>query len=119
MEPTYPSSGFLFHSPLLLKLTELKRGDIVTVRYGSHRVMLLKRVIAFEGETIEFRKGVCYIDGIELKEDYVQKPCRWNLPPKIVQKGHVYVLGDNRSMDPESHVFGQVKLELLQGKALW
>lgn len=119
MEPTYPTTGLLFHSPLLLKMSELKRGDVVTIRYGNHRVMLLKRVIAFEGELVEFRDGVCYVDGIEQQETYIHKPCHWNLSPRIVQKGYIYVVGDNRSMNSDEHIFGQVKQDLLQGKALW
>ena len=119
MEPSYPSTGLLFFSPLLLKITPLERGDVVTIRYGSQRVMLLKRVVAFAGEQVEFRHGVCYVNGTAMTEDYVKNPCTWNLPPKIVKEGCIYVVGDNRAMPWEEHVSGQVKTDLLQGKALW
>ena len=119
MEPTYHNFTMLFYSPLALKATALKRGDVVTVRYGSDRMLLLKRVLAFEGELVEFRNGTLYINGILQEEPYVKYPCSWTIRPLIVQKGKVYVAGDNRSMPAEQHVFGQVDYDLLRGKALW
>ena len=119
MEPTYHNFTMLFYSPLVLKATALKRGDVVTVRYGSDRMLLLKRVLAFEGELVEFRNGTLYINGILQEEPYVKYPCSWTIRPLIVQKGKVYVAGDNRSMPAEQHVFGQVDYDLLRGKALW
>ena len=62
MEPTYPRRGvnavarwrFWFRGP--------RRGEVVVLRWRG-RTTLLKRVLAFAGETVEFRDGVCYVDG--------------------------------------------------------
>lgn len=119
MEPTYPSRGFVFCFTPAYWFSEPKRGDIMILRYAGHKVMLLKRLIAFEGETVEFRNGVCYINGVPLSEPYVKKNSNWNLPPRQVSKGHIYVMGDNRSMPIEQHMGGEISKNRIQGKPLW
>jgi signal peptidase I len=81
--------------------------------------MLLKRVVALEGERVEFRQGKLFIDEREIEEPYVQYPCRWNLSPRQVEKDHVYVVGDNRNMPIENHLFGQVSMKRIVGVPLW
>jgi signal peptidase I len=81
--------------------------------------MLLKRVVALEGEQVEFREGVLFVDSEEVPERYVVYPCNWNLPARKVEKGCVYVVGDNRNMPIEQHVLGQVEVKRVVGKPLW
>jgi signal peptidase I len=81
--------------------------------------MLLKRIVALEGERIEFRDGKLLIDGKEMEEPYVRYPFQWNLPPRQVEKGNVYVVGDNRKMPMETHLFGQTSIERIMGVPLW
>ena len=70
--------------------------------------MILKRIIAFSGESVEFRKGILYINGQETSEAYVKHKADWNLSKRIVDKGKVYVIGDNRGVPMQQHKFGQV-----------
>lgn len=58
--------------------------------------MLLKRVVALEGEEVSFRQGKLLVNGKELEEPYLRHPCEWDLPPRKVEKDSVYVVGDNR-----------------------
>ena len=119
MEPAYHDGGFNFiFSPYGI-ISEYKRHDVVGVRLAGKSVMLLKRIVALEGETVEFRKGKLYVDGEAVKEDYIKFPCDWELAPRKVEKGKVYVVGDNRDMDMKNHVFGQSDLERIVGVPLW
>jgi signal peptidase I len=119
MEPTYSSKGFNFCWTLAYAFSKPKAGDIVVVRYGGTSTMLLKRVVATEGQSVEFRKGRLLVDGREVEEPYVKGPCDWELEPRPVSKGHIYVIGDNRSMPIERHRFGEVSLKKVEGAPLW
>ena len=119
MMPTYSSHGFNFCNRLAYRWTKPKRGDIVILRYGGTHWMLLKRIIAFAGETVAFEKGVCVVDGKPLDEPYVRLGCDWDLPPRKIGPGHVYVMGDNRSVPAEAHVGGEIAVARIVGRPLW
>ncbi len=106
MEPNYGNGGFNFCWRLSTLFSKPERFDVVAVRLAGSRVMLLKRVVALEGERIEFRDGRLLIDGKEMDEPHVRYRFHWNLPPRQVEKGNVYVVGDNRNMPMETHHFG-------------
>jgi signal peptidase I len=119
MEPTYHNGGINFCWRLQYLFSEPQRGNIVLVRLAGSRVMLLKRVVAVEGEEVAFHNGKLIVDGAEIDEPYVKNPCDWELSPRQVAQGNVYVVGDNRREPLERHYFGQVSLERIVGGALW
>ena len=119
MEPTYAAHGFNVCVLTAYRSHPPTRGDVVALKYGGTRYMLLKRVLAFEGETVAFSNGVCVVNGQSLDEPYVVKNSDWNVPPRTVQSGHVYVMGDNRSVPFENHVGGEISLARVAGKVLW
>ncbi len=81
--------------------------------------MLLKRVVALEGERVEFRDGRLFVNGSEMDEPYVNYPSDWNLPPRVVGRNSVYVVGDNRNVPMEGHLFGQTSIHRIIGGPLW
>ena len=119
MEPTYHDGTINFLWKWRFAFSKPKRYDVVALRFAGNRVMLLKRVIAMEAETVEFRDGKLYVDGKEMEEPYVRFPCNWNLPPRLVEKDCVYVVGDNREMPIEDHHFGQASMRRILGVPLW
>jgi signal peptidase I len=119
MEPTYRNGGINLCCTLRYIRSKPKRPDVVGVRFAGRRVMLLKRVVAVEDETVEFRNGALLVDGKEIGEPYLRFPSDWNLPPRQVEKGHVYVIGDNRGMPIANHVFGQTSIDRIIGGPLW
>jgi signal peptidase I len=119
MEPTYSSRGFNFGNLLAYRSHPPRRGDVVLLRYGGERWYLLKRVIAFAGETVEFINGVCLVDGQAIDEPYVKLNAGWTVPPRKVSPGHVYVMGDNRSVPFEAHVGGEIAVSRIAGRPLW
>ncbi len=118
MEPTYQNGSFAFCWRLQYLFTPPQRSDIVTVRFSGRRVMLLKRIIALPGDTVEFREGVLYRNGKVIEEPYVRHRSSWNLAPRIVEQGRVYVVGDNRGTAIERHRFGQVTIDRIVGGVL-
>ena len=119
MEPTYRNGEVNFCWRLRYIRSEPERFDVVMVRFAGNRVMLLKRIVAVAGETVEFRGGQLFVDGKEINEPYVRYPCNWNLLPRRVERNCVYVVGDNRSTPIENHVFGQTSFKRVIGGPLW
>jgi signal peptidase I len=119
MEPTYHDGSINFCWTLSALFLKPQRHDVVAVRLAGHGVMLLKRIVALEGEWIEFRYGKLLVDGNTIEEPYVKYPCDWSLSPRQVEQGSVYVVGDNRSMDIEDHHFGQASIKRIVGVPLW
>ncbi|MDA3894924.1 MAG: signal peptidase I [Desulfobacteraceae bacterium] len=119
MVPTYNDGSVNFSFTLKYLFTPPKRFDVVTVRFAGNHVMLLKRIVALEGETIEFKKGFLFINGKKMHEPYVSKRQPWDLAPRTVKKDHVYVVGDNRNVSMERHHFGQTPINRITGVPLW
>ena len=107
-----------------------KRGDIVvTNTNNTHHARLIKRVIAFGGETvdIDYGTGTVYVNGEALDEPYLaDKTCSGGDVkfPITVPEGCVFLLGDNRTNSndsrytetgciPQSDLIGPVVLLLL------
>ncbi len=119
MSPTYEDGTFNFCNRLKYVFASPSRHDVVAIRYAGTRVMLLKRILAFEGETLEFRRGRLYIDGKPVPEPYVRSPGPWDFGPRTVDAGHVYVVGDNRRIPMHTHDFGQTPVDRIVGVPLW
>ena len=119
MEPTYASRGFNFCRMHAYSSRLPRRGEVVVMRYGGEKWFLLKRAIAFEGETVQFIAGRCLVNGDPIDEPYVKLPCNWNEPPHKVAPGCIYVMGDNRSVPRDVHVGGEMRLSRLFCKPLW
>ena len=103
-------------------------GDIVVASKDSfdNGAPIVKRVIAIEGQTvdIDFVAGIVYVDGVALEEDYTYTMTNMDEGvkfPLTVEKGHVFLMGDNRnrSKDSRSPEIGQVDRRELLGKAVF
>jgi signal peptidase I len=119
MEPTYPDGSvnfcwrlrYLFHPP--------ERNDVVIIRLAGERIMLMKRVVALEGEWVEFRNGDLFVNNRKMDEPFAFCRKNWNLSPRRVEAGCVYVVGDNRRTAIDQHNFGQTSLGRVIGGPLW
>jgi len=119
MEPTYRDGGINVCWRFRYALRDPRPGDLVAVRFSGRSIMMLKRVVAVAGDTAAFSNGVLYVNGEAANEPYVVYPCNWNLPPRIVNPGNVYIVGDNRSVPMEEHNFGQTTTDRIMGAPIW
>ena len=125
MVPTLHDGDKMLVSNLLYKP---KAGDIVvfkTDNYDPERA-LVKRVIATEGQeiSIDFDRGVVYIDGLPVEEDYIAELTKTKLDfigPQTVPEGCIFVMGDNRnaSTDSRKKEIGMVDNRMLLGRAYY
>jgi signal peptidase I len=118
MEPAFRTGQVNFINCLAYLRHEPQRGDLVSVRFAGKSVMLMKRVIALPGETLEFRSGRAYVNGQALAEPYLKLPCDWQTGPILCGPTQYYVVGDNRSMPFELHMQGRAERERIVGKLL-
>jgi signal peptidase I len=120
MLPTYRENSVNIVNRLAYRNSDPKRGDVVAVRYTGDSMMLMKRVVALPGETIEFVNGRVLIDGRFLDEPYLKNACDWNVKPEhsTMRDDEYYVVGDNRSMPYHDHDKGGAKRERILGKVM-
>jgi signal peptidase I len=119
MAPAYVTGSFNFCFTPRYMFSQPSRPDVVLVQMAGQKIMLLKRVVATEGQSVEFRGGYLFVDGKKIQEPYVVNKSDWNIPPAIVKSGYVYVVGDNRGMPAEGHTFGQTPVIRIAGAPLW
>ena len=105
---------------LAYEFGEQERGDIVlfeSVEGGEDD--LIKRVIAVEGDAVELRRGILYLNGGRQEEPYLKrKPKdRRSFGPETVPEGHVFMMGDNRTRSYDSRFFRPAPEEKLIGEA--
>lgn len=110
--------SFHFRSPQV--------GDIVTFTdpEASTR-LLIKRVVATEGQVVDLVNGKLVVDGVEQNFDYTGNLSSYPLPnsiaiksyPYTVPEGHLFVMGDNRENSQDSRYFGSIEVNSVQSRA--
>ena len=88
------------------------------------KISYIKRVIALPGEHIEIKDGKVFINGNELKEDYLvenvkTKSMDGDFYDLVVPEGTVFVMGDNRTGSSDSRIFGCIPYEKIEGKVVF
>jgi signal peptidase I len=108
--------------------SEPVKGDIIVASKDTFDdgAPIIKRVIAKEGEKvdIDFDGGIVYVNDIALDEPYTLTPTNMQEGmefPLIVEKGCIFVMGDNRnvSKDSRSMDIGLIDCREVLGKALF
>ena len=126
MEPTIQIGDNVLGQKVTLHMgQEVKAGDIVIFRNPdatSDHSILVKRVVATAGQTVDLRDGRVYVDGEALDEPYasgqsypldMQAPGTTVSFPYTVPEGSVWLMGDNRENSADSRYFGAVPTENL------
>jgi signal peptidase I len=78
----------------------------------------IKRIIGVEGDTVEARDGVVYVNGEALDEPYLPTYAfTEDFGPATVPAGEVFVMGDNRTDSVDSRSFGTIPEGEIVGRA--
>ena len=123
MVPTLHIGDRVLVNKMSYRLHDVNRGDIVVFERPSGETDprikdLIKRVVALPGETIEARDGRVLINDRVLEEPYLPSGTTTaNIPRQLIRPKHVFVMGDNRANSRDSRVFGQIREDIIVGRA--
>ena len=120
MEPTLMVQDKVIVNKFSYKFRGIKRGDIIVfpspVNEGKD---LVKRAIAFEGETIKLgTDGLIYINGDPIEKDYYISidPPEYTGQTFKIGKNEIFAMGDNRNNSYDSRYFGAIQKSDVFGK---
>jgi len=130
----------------LIQFNKPKRGDILVFKWPKDESKdFIKRVIGIEGDVIEIKNDILYINGEKVVTEYIAKyndndiseADRYeeflvgtkhyildqyvkyeDFGPVTVPENTVFVMGDNRDNSQDSRYWGFVSLNKIKGKAL-
>ena len=112
MVPTLEDGQKLLYS----KIYTPEDNDIVIV-HNDQLDLIVKRVVATGGQTVDIRDGIVYVDGEQLDEQVYEEgstltashyvntltpPRNVHEYPVTVPEGYVFVMGDNRGVSEDS-----------------
>jgi len=96
--------------------------EIASISYNTDtRTRLVKRVIGVSGDEIDIKDGYVYLNGDMLDETYVKGSTyirNIDFPIKV-EENTLFVLGDNREKSRDSREFGLIKINQVEGKAIF
>lgn len=111
-------------------LYEPKYGDIIVVSNERTGKPIIKRVIATEGQTVDFdfESWTVTVDGVPLDEPYINdEEKEFGIPlvegyeynyPFTVSEGCVFAMGDNRNHSSDSRHYGEFREEDIMGRVI-
>ena len=120
MEPTLMVQDKVIVNKFSYKFTGIKRGDIIVFPSPvDESKNLVKRAIAFEGETIKLgTDGIIYINDKPIEKDYYtgDSPPEYTGQTFKIGKNEIFAMGDNRNNSYDSRYFGSIQKTDVFGK---
>lgn len=125
MEPNFQNGEYLLTDKISYRFRDPQRGEVVIFKAPKNPEFdYIKRVVGLPGEHVKIEKGMIYINGKPLAEQYL--PREPVFAGQFLQEGQeiilgreeYFVLGDNRNHSSDSRDWGTVTKDGIIGRAL-
>ena len=124
MSPTIQETDIMLWDKRVEK--PMMRGSIVAFEdnQSHNHELLIKRIVAFEGEVVELKEGKAFVNGTKLSafpfdriEYWTDSTCLYPKPGEsyMVPPNSLFVLGDNSARSLDSRNFGSISKEAVRG----
>jgi signal peptidase I len=125
-----PFAGEVPYGHYLFHLAAVHRGDVVVFVFPLDPTKdFIKRVIGIGGDTVQVKNGRVFLNGEPMPDPHAhfevapqeRSPYspRDNYGPATVPAGEFLMMGDNRDRSYDSRFWGFVKLDQIEGRAMF
>lgn len=128
MKMTIAPGDYLLAEKISYRIEEPDIGDLVVFEYPLNpRVDFVKRCVATEGDIVEIKDKVLYVNGekspyqgrhVDPRAFPASRSPRDNYGPHTVAKDAIFCMGDNRDNSKDSRYWGDVPLENVKGRPI-
>ena len=96
------------------RFKKIKRFDIVVIKKNNE--YLIKRVVGFPGESLEYKDNKLYINDKFVEENFLKKKTSDYKYEGVIPDDSYFLVGDNRPDSLDSRIFGVVSKKEILGK---
>ncbi len=127
MSPTLVRDDRILVNKLAYRLGMPARNEVVVFRApkrasGAENDLdetdFVKRIVGLPGDTVEIHGGVAYVNDQPEQADFHKEEVRYDMPPRTVPEGMLFVMGDNRNHSNDSHEWGPLPMDRVIGRAM-
>ncbi len=122
MVPTLKIGDFILVNKFVYRFYQPARHDVIVFSpppsAQAEGKEFIKRIVAVGGDTVEVKDNKLFINDIPQEEPFINESPNYIMPKVSVPQASLFVMGDNRNNSDDSHVWGFLPKENIEGKAV-